>query len=43
MDARIVERVTGEQIEIAPLALRGRTLSNAAVILDEAQNTTSIR
>jgi phosphate starvation-inducible PhoH-like protein len=29
-------------IEIAPLAfMRGRTLSNAAVILDEAQNTTS--
>lgn len=30
-----------EQIEIAPLAfMRGRTLSNAFVILDEAQNTT---
>ncbi|MBQ3670813.1 MAG: PhoH family protein [Treponema sp.] len=29
-------------IEIAPLAyMRGRTLNNAAVILDEAQNTTS--
>jgi phosphate starvation-inducible PhoH-like protein len=29
-------------IEIAPLAyMRGRTLSNAAIILDEAQNTTS--
>src|SRR5690606_2704496 len=29
------------QIEIAPLAyMRGRTLSNAFVILDEAQNTT---
>src|SRR5690606_28669016 len=29
-------------IEIAPLAyMRGRTLSNAYVILDEAQNTTS--
>jgi phosphate starvation-inducible protein PhoH len=28
-------------IEIAPLAfMRGRTLSNAFVILDEAQNTT---
>ena len=41
MDARIVERAlqTGE-IEIAPLAfMRGRTLSNAVVILDEAQNT----
>jgi phosphate starvation-inducible PhoH-like protein len=31
-------------IEIAPLAfMRGRTLSNAAVILDEAQNTTSMQ
>ena len=42
MDARIVERAlqTGE-IEIAPLAfMRGRTLANAVVILDEAQNTT---
>src|SRR5262249_24164625 len=45
MDARITERAlqTGE-IEIAPLAfMRGRTLSNAAVILDEAQNTTSMQ
>jgi len=45
MDARIVERAlqTGE-IEIAPLAfMRGRTLTNAAIILDEAQNTTSIQ
>jgi phosphate starvation-inducible PhoH-like protein len=45
MDARIVERSlqTGE-IEIAPLAfMRGRTLSNAVVILDEAQNTTSMQ
>jgi phosphate starvation-inducible PhoH-like protein len=45
MDARIVERAmqTGE-IEIAPLAfMRGRTLSNAVVILDEAQNTSSMQ
>jgi phosphate starvation-inducible PhoH-like protein len=45
MDARIVERAlqTGE-IEIAPLAfMRGRTLANAVVILDEAQNTTSMQ
>src|ERR671937_29268 len=45
MDARIVERAlqTGE-IEIAPLAfMRGRTLSNAVVILDEAQNTTTMQ
>src|SRR5262249_61601472 len=41
----IVERAlqTGE-IEIAPLAfMRGRTLSNAAIILDEAQNTTTMQ
>jgi phosphate starvation-inducible PhoH-like protein len=45
MDARSVERAleTGE-IEIAPLAfMRGRTLSNAVVILDEAQNTTAMQ
>src|ERR1700744_328894 len=45
MDARIVERAmqTGE-FEIAPLAfMRGRTLSNAVVILDEAQNTTAMQ
>jgi len=40
MDARIVERaLETSEIEIAPLAfMRGRTLSNAVVILDEAQN-----
>ncbi|MCC6887376.1 MAG: PhoH family protein [Hyphomicrobiales bacterium] len=45
MDARIVERaMQAGEIEIAPLAfMRGRTLSNAAVILDEAQNTTSMQ
>jgi len=45
MDARIVERaLEAGEIEIAPLAfMRGRTLSNAAVILDEAQNTTSMQ
>ena len=45
MDARIVERaMQGGEIEIAPLAfMRGRTLSNAVVILDEAQNTTSMQ
>jgi phosphate starvation-inducible protein PhoH and related proteins len=45
MDARIVERAlqTGE-IEIAPLAfMRGRTLSNSVVILDEAQNTSAMQ
>jgi len=45
MDARIVERaLQSGEIEIAPLAfMRGRTLSNAAIILDEAQNTTSMQ
>ena len=40
-----VERaITSDIIEIAPLAfMRGRTLSHAAVILDEAQNTTSMQ
>ncbi len=33
--------MTNDIIEIAPLAfMRGRTLNNAAIILDEAQNTT---
>ena len=36
---RLLERGT---VEVAPLAyMRGRTLSNAFIILDEAQNTTS--
>jgi phosphate starvation-inducible protein PhoH and related proteins len=45
MDARIVERaLQAGEIEIAPLAfMRGRTLSNSAVILDEAQNTSSMQ
>src|ERR1700758_399555 len=45
MDARIVERaLQSGEIEIAPLAfMRGRTLSNAAIILDEAQNTTPMQ
>jgi phosphate starvation-inducible protein PhoH and related proteins len=45
MEARTVERAlqTG-MIEIAPLAfMRGRTLTNAVVLLDEAQNTTSMQ
>jgi phosphate starvation-inducible PhoH-like protein len=45
MEARHVDRglQTG-MIEIAPLAfMRGRTLSNAVVLLDEAQNTTSMQ
>lgn len=36
------KRISSGEIEIAPLAfMRGRTLSDACVILDEAQNTTS--
>lgn len=45
MDRAFVERaMTSGEIEIAPLAfMRGRTLANACVILDEAQNTTSMQ
>ncbi|TAK46661.1 MAG: phosphate starvation-inducible protein PhoH [Xanthobacteraceae bacterium] len=45
MDSRIVERaLQSGEIEIAPLAfMRGRTLSNAVVILDEAQNSTTMQ
>ncbi len=45
MDSRIVERgmQTGV-IEVAPLAfMRGRTLTRACVLLDEAQNATSMQ
>jgi phosphate starvation-inducible PhoH-like protein len=45
MDRGMMERaLQSGEIEIAPLAfMRGRTLSNAAVILDEAQNATSMQ
>ena len=45
MPADKVERMLGNgEIEIAPLAfMRGRTLSNAFVIIDEAQNTTPVQ
>ena len=45
MQGEQVERsVASGIIEIAPLAfMRGRTLANAAIILDEAQNTTSMQ
>ena len=45
MEGRLIERgmATG-MIEVAPLAfMRGRTLSNACVLLDEAQNATSMQ
>src|SRR5213079_32949 len=43
LDPEEIERLVARQtIEVAPLAyMRGRTLSNAFVILDEAQNTTT--
>ncbi len=41
---QVVKRMASGEIEIAPLAfMRGRTLSNAFVILDEAQNTTPMQ
>ena len=41
---QVAKRLDSGEIEIAPLAfMRGRTLSNAFVILDEAQNTTPIQ
>jgi phosphate starvation-inducible PhoH-like protein len=45
MDRSLVERaLQSNEIEIAPLAfMRGRTLANAAIILDEAQNTTPMQ
>lgn len=41
---QLAKRLVQNEIEIAPLAfMRGRTLSNAFVILDEAQNTTPLQ
>lgn len=41
---QVEKRIASGQIEIAPLAyMRGRTLANAFVILDEAQNTTPMQ
>ncbi len=43
-EGRLAARIESGQIEIAPLAfMRGRTLANAFVILDEAQNTTRLQ
>jgi phosphate starvation-inducible PhoH-like protein len=40
----VLKRLESGEIEIAPLAfMRGRTLANAIVILDEAQNTTPVQ
>jgi phosphate starvation-inducible PhoH-like protein len=41
---QVMKRLASGEIEIAPLAfMRGRTLANAYVILDEAQNTTPVQ
>lgn len=41
---QVLKRLHEGQIEVAPLAfMRGRTLANAFVILDEAQNTTPMQ
>ena len=43
-EGKLQSRIETGQIEIAPLAfMRGRTLANAFVILDEAQNTTPMQ
>lgn len=43
-DKQVEKRLESGEIEVAPLAfMRGRTLSNAFVILDEAQNTTAVQ
>ena len=40
----VTDRLENGEIEIAPLAfMRGRTLANSFVILDEAQNTTPVQ
>ena len=40
----VVKKIDSGQIEIAPIAfMRGRTLSNSFIILDESQNTTSVQ
>ena len=41
---QVATRMERGEIEVAPLAfMRGRTLANAFVILDEAQNTTAVQ
>lgn len=42
--SEVLKKIESGQIEIAPIAfMRGRTLSNAFIILDESQNTTPIQ
>ncbi len=41
---QVMKRLASSEIEIAPLAfMRGRTLANSFVILDEGQNTTPVQ
>jgi phosphate starvation-inducible PhoH-like protein len=41
---QVMSRLSNDEIEVAPLAfMRGRTLRNSFVILDEAQNTTPVQ
>lgn len=41
---QVMHRLSNGEIEIAPLAfMRGRTLSNSFIILDEAQNSTPVQ
>lgn len=41
---KVQKKIATEEIEIAPLAfMRGRTLNNAFIILDEAQNTSTMQ
>ena len=41
---QVVKRLANGDIEVAPLAfMRGRTLAHSFIILDEAQNTTSVQ
>ena len=41
---KVIKLIDNQKIEIAPIAyLRGRTLNNSYIILDEAQNTSSVQ
>lgn len=41
---QVMKKLAAGEIEVAPLAfMRGRTLANSFIILDEAQNTTSVQ
>ncbi len=41
---QVMKKLTSGEIEVAPLAfMRGRTLANSFIILDEAQNTTTVQ